>query len=493
MHTQGDTYQHNNSVVDTALEEWKREREFLSKEREIHGELFKQAPCVDDEDTLRSIGIENIFGSRPLGHLKLFPEDFIVEEVSSDGKTHTIDFDRNMNASETVSGVCDVRTTWARTVKMGIDTIEVAHQIARMLNIDRKRIGFAGIKDKYALTSQLISIRGVTPDDVRKISSAGFFLKDIVAGKGTLQTGDLLGNRFTIVVRTGKPLRDEDVYSALHDLEEQGFWNFFYIQRFGTPRLISHKLGLLILQGKFEEAVQVSLGYGSGRENLFFKNFRRDLLKYWGNWGAMLKEIEPLSYSLRSEKKMLLYLYQRPSDFSGALNQIPDQVRLWVYAYGSYLFNKTLSRLIQSGSDVPFELPLALSGSLRAQEFYGDFFKAHHIMPPFHTLKEFPYVQKAEKDVHTLKKFTLYNYKIIDEGVVIDFFLDKAAYATTLLSHIFMLSSGQPLPDSISIKEIDSKCVLGTGTIQPIKENKFRTLFDLRKEMDIFKNEVSEV
>ncbi|MBI2122333.1 MAG: tRNA pseudouridine(13) synthase TruD [Candidatus Sungbacteria bacterium] len=465
--------------------EWQKEQEFLAREKEKHPELFLRTPLIDDDSLLEQIGIApDIFGTRPLGYIKLNPDDFIVEEIASDGTLHTVE-DAPLLENEKIPELNEnIRTTWAEAVKMGLDTIEIVNEISQKLSLDKKFIGFAGIKDKHALTAQLLSFRGIQPEKLRDISASNFFLKNIYTGKGALQIGDLAGNRFTIFIRTREPISEQELLTKLAELEENGFWNFFYIQRFGVPRLISHKLGLLLLQGRFEDTVKSSLLYAGGREIKYFQEFRKSLAPFWGDWGALLKKTEPLAYALRSERKMLYFLENHPKDFIGALNQIPEQIRLWVYAYGSYLFNKKLSGLIQSGEDVAFELPVALGKKAWAEEIYGAYFKNHGISPPFQALKNFPYIQRPEKNIEVLKKFKLYGVRIVPGGFLIDFFLEKASYATTFLSHLFMLSSGQPIPEGINLDEIDAKEILGTGTIKPLKEGRFRELFEMRKEQN---------
>jgi len=469
----------------TSFDSWQKEKEYLDREKAKNPELFTRSPLIDDDQILQSIGIEpEIFGARPLGHIKLFPEDFIVEEIGTDGNHYLID-DRPLMRDVAPEPNQEIRTVWAQMVKMGLDTIEVVNELAPRLGLDKKFIGMAGIKDKHALTAQLLSFRGIAPEKLAEISATNFFLKNIYIGKGALQVGDLAGNRFTIFVRTQEAIDDEKIASRLRDLEENGFWNFFYLQRFGVPRLISHKLGLLILQGRFEDTVKAAICHTGNREIAYTQNFRKSLLPFWGNWTGLLQKTEPLAYTFRNERKMLKYLADYPKDFSGALNQIPEQIKLWVYAYGSFLFNKTLARLIRAGEYVPFELPLALSGNPWANEIYGEYFSSHKISPPFSMLKNFPYVQKPNKNIEVLKKFVLNGVKVVPGGVILDFSLEKASYATTFLSHFFTLSSGQPLPQGISIEEIDAKSLLGAGTIKHLKEGRFKELFEMRKNQPI--------
>ena len=159
-----------------------KERVFFEAERKKTPELFQRAPMIDDDASLQSVGIEAVYGSRPVGYLKLFPQDFIVEEVSKEGTVCTIDLG-NGEAPETGEGT----TYYADLVKIGVSTLEAKEQLAHELGIDEKNIGYAGIKDRLALTSQAISIRGLS--DGKKISNIhadNFFLKNITRGKGVV-------------------------------------------------------------------------------------------------------------------------------------------------------------------------------------------------------------------------------------------------------------------------------------------------------------------
>src|SRR3989338_10386222 len=229
------------------LDDWKKEKDFLDREREQSPELFSRAFFQENDSVLAKVGIDVVFGERIPGHIKLYPEDFIVEEVSKDGVLHPID--GGPYEIPTVSPEEEVRTLWADLVKMGIDSFEAVAELSRSFEIDRVKIGIAGIKDKHAITSQSVSFRGMRPEALENFRAPNFFLKNISVGKGALQIGDLAGNRFTIFVRTAGQASEPWLEGKLGGIEENGFWNFFYLQRFGTPRLLSHKLGLLILHG----------------------------------------------------------------------------------------------------------------------------------------------------------------------------------------------------------------------------------------------------
>lgn len=461
----------------------RQERIFLEKEKEAHSELFAQEIFVEDANALRLIGIDaHIFGERPRGHIKCFPEDFIVEEITRDGLLHTVD-DEGGEDVVTRPREEGEKTVWADLVKIGVDTVRVVEEISTRLGIDKKFIGVAGIKDRHALTAQSVSIRHVRPEEIDSLAAPNFFFKNVRSGKGMRQVGDLSGNRFTIFVRTSDVIDPLMMKEKVGVLAEQGFWNFFYLQRFGTPRLITHLLGRLILQERYEEAVKMSLTFPSPHEIGYFLRVREKILSRWGDWKGILEELRPFTFSFGPEKKMVAHLQAHPHDFIGALCEAPEQVRLDIYAYASFLFNGFLSHLIQQEEDIPLTLPLALNTGTRAKALYGDILAAEGISYPFQALKNFPFISRSEKEVDILKKFTLHGVACQENAVVLDFSLDKGSYATTFLSHFFELSSGERMPDEFSRAEIDTKKVLGKGSLDALKKGKFETFFSEREKI----------
>ena len=142
-------------------EELEKERLFFESERKRFPELFAREPMIDDNETLKWVGIDgNIFGERPIGYIKLYPQDFIVEEIRLDESLSDVDV---APMTDDTSSESDGLTYYADLVKIGISTIAAEKKIAELLDIEEKNVSHAGIKDNNALTSQHISIRGL-PD-----------------------------------------------------------------------------------------------------------------------------------------------------------------------------------------------------------------------------------------------------------------------------------------------------------------------------------------
>ena len=462
-------------------EKREKERSLFEQERKRVPSLFERAPMIDKEEYLRWIGIDYYDPQLSIGYLKLMPQDFIVEEISPDSVLHNVD------TGDLITDISqDGLTYFADLVKVGISTLDAKDQLAELLKIEPKHISFAGIKDRLALTSQRISIRNLTEvDALKNINQENFFIKNKSRGKGVVANGDLRGNRFIITLRTTAPITEEFIAKTQRNLsfiEQNGFWNFFSFQRFGTPRLISHWLGLLLIKGQYEKVVKTFITHTAPRELPYFVNIRKNMEGIWGNWADIQKKISIFPYHFSLENKLVEHLLKNPSDFLGALQLIPDQTRLWMYAYDCFLFNRMLSQLIKKGS-IPSQLPLITSFNPRDWEPYREFLDADEVRLPSRSYRDFPFVRVESRTWPTIQKIGIHATDFKDQLALFAFSLPKGSYATTFLANFFTLTTGLPILPGISMEKIDAKELLNLGTLGPTLE-RFKTVLE-RREQDI--------
>ena len=443
-----------------------KETNFLINESKKNPELFERETYIDSPDFLKKIGI--FFGrpkgypkSFPIGYLKLWPQDFIVEEKSMFGELETV---VSGNLFDRKKGVLEGDATiYATLVKCKLPTFEATKELAHFLEIKPEMIKSAGIKDADAITSQLISIRGADVKKIEKVLSPYYFLKNIYSGKGAVEVGSLQGNKFTILIRTNADFNKEQFNQNLEEIRKNGFFNFFYLQRFGSPRFINWFWGLLILRGDYRNAVVSFLCSEGQREISYFKNIRAEIKKNLDNWDKIAEIIEPFPAVLQNEILVVKYLQEHPEDFAGALKQIPKQIQLWVFAYGSLLFNRKISEYIENGAPLPERLPLILSKDENDWILYEDFLKEDKIFSiPLKNLMPFSDIQWRKRQIKTREKVDIHKVAVVPEGVILSFSLPKGCYATAFLSHLFQLATGLP-PKDISENIIDLKEVLGEG------------------------------
>ena len=122
---------------------------------------------------------------------------------------------------------------YVRVQKRGVTTPDLVRLLAREARVNERDIGYAGLKDRNAVTTQWLSLpsSATTPDtwslpetvEVVEVSRHG----------NKLRTGHLRGNRFRIAL-TG--LTAEGIAAArsiVAELERMGVPNYFGGQRFG--------------------------------------------------------------------------------------------------------------------------------------------------------------------------------------------------------------------------------------------------------------------
>ena len=148
--------------------------------------------------------------------LKLLNEDFIVTELplqlpSGEGEHIWLDIEKN-----------------------GANTAFVAQQLAEAAGVQERDVGYAGLKDRYAITRQWFSIyfpKGETPD-LTQLQHPEFKVLSQSRHVKKLRPGDLQGNRFRIVLREVTGDRDA-IEANLKAVASQGVPNYFGAQRFG--------------------------------------------------------------------------------------------------------------------------------------------------------------------------------------------------------------------------------------------------------------------
>ncbi|HSI48778.1 MAG TPA: tRNA pseudouridine(13) synthase TruD [Ideonella sp.] len=123
---------------------------------------------------------------------------------------------------------------WLDIEKNGANTAFVAQQLADAAGVQERDVGYAGLKDRYAITRQWFSIyfpKGETPD-LTQLQHPEFKVLSQSRHVKKLRPGDLQGNRFRIVLRDVTGDRDA-LETSLKAVESQGVPNYFGAQRFG--------------------------------------------------------------------------------------------------------------------------------------------------------------------------------------------------------------------------------------------------------------------
>ncbi|MCL2786210.1 MAG: tRNA pseudouridine(13) synthase TruD [Methanomassiliicoccaceae archaeon] len=272
------------------------------------------------------------------GRIKTEPEDFVVTEIPKYPDERP-----------------DGRYVIASVTTRNWETNRLVRMLSRSMGISREKIGFAGTKDKRAVTTQSMSFE-VSDDVLDKVSLKDVSIEKVHRSNRGMQIGELIGNRFGITVR-GCTMSPCDIKDAMNSVTNDvrtlgGFPNYFGVQRFGTSRPVTHIVGEKIVRGDLRGAVDVYLSQPSEHE-LPDAAAARELLADRADIAGALR-IMPKTMSY--ERIMAEHLLKRPDDDMGAISQLPTNLQMmFTHAYQSYLFNLMLSMRMEAG--IPLNRP----------------------------------------------------------------------------------------------------------------------------------------
>lgn len=160
--------------------------------------------------------LASAWGGAPMrGVLRARPEDFFVDEIldfspDGDGEHRLLQIEKR-----------------ART------TVEVVRELARFAAIPQRDVGYAGMKDKLAVTRQWLTVRVAGPEPVwDEFGGDHCRILSVSPHRRKLRRGALSGNRFRIRVTALDGDRDRLAHT-LAAIGEGGVPNYFGPQRFG--------------------------------------------------------------------------------------------------------------------------------------------------------------------------------------------------------------------------------------------------------------------
>lgn len=147
-----------------------------------------------------------------LGHIGPDPEDFVVDEVPA----------------YPLSGTGE--HLFLRIEKRGLTTPEVEKRLARALGIAPRDVGYAGMKDRHAITRQWFSAISKSTGEGLDLGP-GVRIIEVARHDNKLRTGHLRGNRFIITLHGVQDMGAAEALGAR--LKTEGLANYFGGQRFG--------------------------------------------------------------------------------------------------------------------------------------------------------------------------------------------------------------------------------------------------------------------
>ena len=211
------------------------------------------------------------------------PEDFIVQELPlyepAGTGTHTYFAIRKRNLS----------------------TLEAINRIARELQMPSRDFGYAGLKDKNAVTTQILSVEGIVPERVLRIEQPDIEVLWAERHTHKLRVGHLRGNRFELTLRDMLHDTLPLIKAMMARWVAEGVPNRFGAQRFGNKN-DSHLIGKALVKAEWETVVRYMLTEDALQVDSVARRMQQELARK-----PVEKVITSIPYRLR---KLYLSAYQ---------------------------------------------------------------------------------------------------------------------------------------------------------------------------------------
>ena len=268
------------------------------------------------------------------GVLKSRVEDFRVEEIS---KIPALD----------PKG----RFTVTRITMINWETNRFLKRLSKACGISRNRIFSSGMKDKRAVTTQIVVIDSPLYK-VEKIKIPDSTIEILGRTHQKIGMSDHDGNRFTITVRgccdsNGVPLDGKEAMRRVNKIREDmskklgadAFPNWIGPQRFGSTRPVTPEVGRAIVNGDYKHAVDLYLGMEGNNSRQDVRQFR----KLWRDTRDVEACLDIIPEHLGYERNILEKLQKKPEDYVSAFMALPNSLQLLtVHSVQSLTFNYSL-------------------------------------------------------------------------------------------------------------------------------------------------------
>ncbi|KAI0481471.1 pseudouridine synthase [Xylaria cf. heliscus] len=251
------------------------------------------------------------------------------------------------------------------------DTMDALNHMAKTLRIHPKAFGAAGTKDRRAVTVQRVSIKGRSPASLILVNERINSIKigDFKYSQNPIRLNDHDGNEFVIVLKNcvfsgTENLNFEEtlniakstIDSALTQVTQRGFINYYGTQRFGTHQIGTQEVGMKILKEDFAGAIEALLSYDplllqDSQDQDHAKGVHREDINRARACSTFLETknsqvaLGHLPPRCHVEKTVIQHLGKNPADFVGALMSINRSMRtMYGHAYQSLVWNFVASK-----------------------------------------------------------------------------------------------------------------------------------------------------
>jgi tRNA pseudouridine13 synthase len=261
------------------------------------------------------------------GEIKQRPEDFLVDECPQ------------------YQPAGEGEHIYMLVQKKSLSTMEMVTIIARHFGVERSAVGYAGLKDKHAITRQVVSVHtpGRKPDDFPMLvhEQIAVLWTDLHTNK--LRRGHLRGNRFSVRIRGVRPSDVVHAARALKQLQASGVPNRIGRQRFGLLEN-NHLIGRALALGDYAGACDLLLSPSAAFPHV--NEHARALYTQ----GLFEEARQAMPHSATAERRVLSRLAAGAPKRDAVRAIDPTLLSFYLSAFQSAVFNAVLDDRLRAGT-----------------------------------------------------------------------------------------------------------------------------------------------
>ncbi len=260
--------------------------------------------------------------------IRVRPEDFVVREqvdlrVSSEGRY----------------GVYLLH-------KRGWNTLDAIGAIARASGVPVEEIRYAGLKDRYSLSTQYISVpRSMNlRESLPEVAGSDLRVQHIGYSDDFVSTRNLIGNEFSVTVRSLDADEAALLRARIALVSQSGFPNYFDDQRFGSVPAGGELLGERVVKGHLKGALRLYMTAEYPAMKAGEKERKRSISASWGDWNVVYALCRDVV-----ERRIVEALMKggNKKNLLAAINAIPgDEMTMYFAAFQASVWNETLRDII---------------------------------------------------------------------------------------------------------------------------------------------------
>ncbi|OOF40279.1 tRNA pseudouridine(13) synthase TruD [Rodentibacter rarus] len=313
-------------------------------------------------------------------------------------KQHCVDFVVKEDLGYEMSGEGEFVALKVR--KTGCNTLFVGEKLAQFAGVSVRDMGYAGLKDRQAVTEQWFCLQmpGKDTPDFSGFELEGVEILAVTRHHRKIRTGSLQGNYFDILLRDAK--ESEELKTRLEIVEKVGFPNYFTEQRFGCD---GHNLTQALRWAKGEIKVK------DRKKRSFYLSAARS-------------EIFNLVVAARIEQNLAQQIL--PNDIV-QLNGSHS----WFKADDTEDLNALQVRL--ENQDILLTAPLIGEENPQASDIENAIVEQHNVFSPLMKQEKMKAVRRP-----LLMQPQHFRWQFVEEGLALSFYLPAGSYATALIREL---------------------------------------------------------